>query len=340
VKSAFVPRLINGPFGDPGLHVTFKWGAEALQFDLGRLDRLPAAEILKVRHVFVSHTHMDHFYGFDRMLRLFLARDARLAIHGPPGIIANVCGKIAGYTWNLTDGYPLVIDVHEVDVERMRSVRLAAAQSFRPEELGEGPFRGRLVDTESFTVDAVHLDHRIPSMAFAFQEMTHLNVRSSELEQMGVTPGRWLNELKLAIRAGADDAMLIEAPTRTSEGTSSRRWSLRELRDRLVIESPGQKIGYIVDTIFSQANADKVVALMAGADCLFCESLFLDEDRHEARKRYHLTARQAGTLARMANVRMLRTFHFSPRYEGQADRLYTEAQAAFRGEIPPDEPFF
>lgn len=340
MKSAFVPRLINGPFGDPGLHVAFKWGAEALQFDLGRLDRLPAAEILKVRHVFVSHTHMDHFYGFDRMLRLFLARDAKLAIHGPPGIIANVCGKIAGYTWNLTDGYPLVIDVHEVDAEKIRTVRLAAAQAFQTEDLGERPFRGRLLEAESFTVDAVHLDHRIPSMAFAFQEMTHLNVRASELEQIGAPPGRWLNELKLAIRAGVDDATKIEVPTRTGEGTPNRHWSVGELRDRLVIESPGQKIGYVVDTIFSQANADKIVALMAGADCLFCESLFLDEDRDEARKRYHLTARQAGTLARMAKVRLLRTFHFSPRYEGQADRLYGEAQAVFRGEMPPDEPCF
>lgn len=340
MKSAFVPRLVNGPFGDPGLHLSFKWGNEALQFDLGRMDRFPAAEILKIRHVFVSHTHMDHFYGFDRLLRLFLARDAEVSLYGPPGIIANVAGRIGGYTWNLTEGYPLVIDVHEVGTTQVRAVRLAAANAFRIDELDQQPFTGRLIETPSYAVDAAHLDHRIPSMAFAFREKSHLNVRASELERMGAVPGRWISDLKAAIRAGADDAAELEVPIVDGAEQSTRKLSLGELRDRLVIESPGQKIGYIVDTIFSRENAAKVVALMGDADVLYCESLFLDADREEARKRYHLTARQAGTLARMARVKMLRTFHFSPRYEGNPEPLYAEAQAAFRGEIAADEPFF
>jgi len=66
--------------------------------------------------------------------------------------------------------------------------------------------------------------------------------------------------------------------------------------------------------------------------------LFLDADRPEAVKRYHLTARQAGSLARMANVKRLEVFHFSPRYDGMADAIYAEAAAAFSGVIPPDEP--
>jgi len=31
-------------------------------------------------------------------------------------------------------------------------------------------------------------------------------------------------------------------------------------------------------------------------------------------------------------------FHFSPRYDGRAAEIYAEADAAFRGVIPPDEP--
>ena len=340
MKSAFVPRLINGPFGDPGLHLSFKWGAEALQFDLGRMDRLPASEILKIRHVFVSHTHMDHFYGFDRLLRIFLARDATISVYGPPGIIANVAGKVAGYTWNLTEGYPLVLEVHEVAPHRIRSVRMPAAKAFQSEESGECDFTGTLLESEAFVVKTAHLDHRIPSMAFAFEERSHLNIRASALEQFRAAPGKWLNELKSAIRRGAsDDTEIALAPARGSEAEIPVR-TLGELRDALVMESAGQKIGYIVDTIFSRENAEKIRILMADADVLYCESLFVDEDREEARKRYHLTARQAGTLARMAGVRNLRTFHFSPRYEGDAERLYAEAQATFRGEIAPDEPFF
>jgi ribonuclease Z len=51
-----------------------------------------------------------------------------------------------------------------------------------------------------------------------------------------------------------------------------------------------------------------------------------------------MTARQAGTLARLAGVKRIEVFHFSPRYDGKAGRLYNEADAAFRGELQPDEP--
>jgi ribonuclease Z len=114
MASSFAPRLVNGPFGDPGLLVELRWQGSAVLFDLGRNDGLPAAELLKVSHVFVSHTHMDHFIGFDRLLRLFLNRDRRIFLHGPEGIGDCVAGKLRGYVWNLTDGYPFVFDVTEI----------------------------------------------------------------------------------------------------------------------------------------------------------------------------------------------------------------------------------
>jgi len=77
---------------------------------------------------------------------------------------------------------------------------------------------------------------------------------------------------------------------------------------------------------------------MRGVDILYCEAPFADADRDQALRRYHLTARQAGTLARMAGAKRLEVFHFSPRYDGQADRLYSEADRAFRGELEPDGP--
>ncbi|MGH7787729.1 MAG: ribonuclease Z [Candidatus Binatia bacterium] len=338
MPTAFLPRLLNPPFGDPGLYVGLRHQGRAMLFDLGRLDRQPAAALLKVSHVFVSHTHMDHFIGFDHLLRIVLARDLHLEIFGPPGIIANVCGKLAGYTWNLTDSYPLTLSVHEVGVEQIDAVRLPARTAFAPEPLPSRPFNGVLVDSDTLTVSAAHLDHRIACLGFALAEKTRLNVRADQLAALGVPPGRWLNQLKDALRAGAADDTPIVAEWIDGGAPRRMRFSLGELRERLVVATPGQKLAYVVDTLFSRANMERISALARGADVFFCESLFLDADRDQASKRYHLTARQAGSLARAAGVQRLETFHFSSRYDRDPLPLRSEAQAVFRGELPPDEP--
>ena len=338
VKSAFLPRLINGPFGDPGLYVGLRWSGTALQFDLGRLDRFPAAELLKLTHVFVSHTHIDHFIGFDRIIRLFLAREATLALYGPPGVIGNVTGKLAGYTWNLVEGYPFVLIVHEVHSDRIETVRLRASTAFAVEAGAPRAFTGVVHDEPAFSVRTAHLDHKIPCLGFALVEKAHLNVRKDELERLGIPAGPWLNVLKDAIRTGEPDDATITAKWMQSGSERRREFRLRELRDRLIVETAGQKLVYVVDTLFNEHNVARVVELASDADVFFCESLFLDADRDQAVKRHHLTARQAGTLARLARAKRLEVFHFSPRYDGMAERLYAEATAAFNGELEADEP--
>jgi ribonuclease Z len=63
---------------------------------------------------------------------------------------------------------------------------------------------------------------------------------------------------------------------------------------------------------------------------LYCESPYLKVDAEKARDRYHLTAKQAGLMARKAQVRNLVVFHFSPRYTGQSAELEREAMEAFQ----------
>jgi len=327
----FATRLVNGPFGDPGLYIDLRREGRALLFDLGHNEALPSAEMLRVSHVFVSHCHMDHFIGFDRLLRLFLARDKRLYVFGPPGILACVEGKLRGYTWNLVDNYDFAIEAAEVAPDSIRRRLFPAATGFTPEELPALPFDGTLLDEPAFRVRTAHLDHRIYSLGFALEEKSHLNVDTTELQGLEVPAGRWLTELKRALRRGEPDEWVITARWRLRDGQEQcRDFTLGELRGRLVKETPGQKLAYVVDTLYSAENAVRIAELAHDADLFFCESPFLDADEDQATRRYHLTARQAGLLGRAAKAKKLVVFHFSPRYSGQAERIYQEAQDVFR----------
>lgn len=325
-------RLVNSPFGDPGLYIHLRLEGRAFIFDLGQNESLPAADLLRVSHVFVSHCHMDHFIGFDRVLRAFLSREKTLWLFGPLGILDCVEGKLRGYTWNLVDGYAFGIDVTEVGRETMQRARFQAATGFQRERLPDRPFTGILLDEPACVVRTTHLDHRIDSLAFAIQEKPHLNVDTDVLAELGVPPGRWLAEVKQALRDEQPDDACITA-TWDKEGQShTRTFLLGELRGHLVKESRGQKFAYVVDTLYCPDNAARIADLAHGADVFFCESPFLSSDEHQATKRYHLTAQQAGFLGRAAQAHELVVFHFSPRYAGQAEELYKEALETFRGE--------
>src|SRR5438874_2357100 len=103
---------------------------------------------------------MDHFMGFDQLLRLFLARDATLRLYGPAGLADCVAGKLAGYTWNLTDEYAFTLEVTEIAAHQMTSWRFAARQRFAREPLGPPrPFTGVVVADPVFRVEAARRYH-------------------------------------------------------------------------------------------------------------------------------------------------------------------------------------
>jgi ribonuclease Z len=326
MKSTFHSNLINSPFDDPCLYIRILRENRAILFDLGSNYSLEPLKLLKVSDIFVSHTHIDHFIGFDNILRLFLGREKMLRVFGPPGIISNVEGKLRAYTWNLVGDYPLVLEVKEVSEDRIKSARFICRDKFRREDIaGDSPFNGVLMNEQLFKISAVHLDHLIPSMSFSFSEDFHINIKKDALLKYGFTVGPWLGELKKYIREGKPDDFKIEVQSEDGKKT----FRLNELKEDIVLISKGQKIAYVADAVYSKENIEKIISLAEGADIFYCEATFLEEDIERAREKYHLTARQAGELARRSGVKRLEIFHFSPRYNYREELLYREAMAEF-----------
>ena len=336
---SFSSYLVNDPFGDPGVYVEIKWARRALLFDLGDNAALGPTRLLRATDVFISHTHMDHFIGFDRILRVALGRGKTVRLYGPPGLIANVAGKLRGYTWNLVDGYSLTIEVREFHHDHPRLGIFRATDGFAPPESATSagpatpcppaPAPFVVLKDPMFTVQAVALNHRIPSFAYALQEQFHININKERLHAAGLPVGSWLKDVKQHLWEGKPDDFRFSSTLYFEHRREEREFVLGEIRDRFVTITRGQKLVYVVDARYDEDNEAKIIDLARGADVFYCEAPYLDRDLEKARERHHLTARQAGLLARKAGVRHLVVFHFSPRYTGLGQEIVREAMEAW-----------
>ena len=306
-------------------------------FDLGDLNALSPRDLLRVSDAFVSHAHMDHFSGFDRLLRICLGRDKRLRLYGPPGFIDKIEHKIAAYDWNLIHKNPSVFVIEAAELasdQTLSSAEFSTKNQFRRVvKEARRAEDGMVFDEGGYQVRALAVDHQIPCLAFRIDEPVHVNVWRNRLAEMHLGVGPWLREAKAAIIRGAPDDSEIEAAWLGNGEVQRAQPTIGSLRNKALSVSDGQRVAYVVDTVFTPKNAERIIAFVKGVDLLFIEAAFLSEDAERAADRFHLTAAQAGEIGRRAGVRKIIPFHFSPRYADEERRLREEVMEAFGGSL-------
>lgn len=163
--------------------------------------------------------------------------------------------------------------------------------------------RGVVHEQREFTLSCAQLKHRVDAIGWRVDEPDGRRMLPDRLAAAGV---------------GGVDVGRIR-----SEGRIEIDGHVIGL-DEVSEPRPGQSFAFIMDT----AWCDQALELADGADLIVCESTFLDGDEHLAAEYGHLTARQAGRLAREAGVRRLVLSHFSRRYDDPA-RFGIEAREEF-----------
>ncbi len=323
MKPTFIHSLVNSSFEDPALFVRIIRERRAFLFDIGSINKLKPGDLQKITDVFVTHTHIDHFIGFDTLLRALLRRETPLRVYGPLNIIDCIEGKLRGYTWNLIKEYPLNIEVFSVNGDKIISSSFHAENCFERIDNNISEFDGVLLKEPLLTIKAIQLDHQVPCLAFSLEEEFHININKASLKEMGLPVGPWLSELKKAIREcrSGDTEFLV----------SNRRYKLEELRDVAKI-TRGQKISYVTDVSIDDENIKKIVGFVRDSDTLYCEAYFMEGDRDRALERFHLTAKITGKIAREAGVKKLIVMHFSPKYRKHAETPEDEAIKEFTGQ--------
>lgn len=333
-------RVINDAFGDPCIFIRLFGEKRALLFDLGDIRKIPFNEILKVTDIFVTHTHIDHFIGFDQVLRAILRRPEPLRIYGPENIIECVHGKLKGYTWNLVSDYPLQIEVYAIGEDRIKRARFHASERFRIRRLGSLQLKNNLILQEPlFKVKALTVSHGIPVVCYSIEEEFHININKVELEKSGFHTGQWLGELKKLIKKYYyyDPARILSLknPSDTVKiNTPKGQFKIEQLFHILKI-TKGEKISYVMDVSPAEENIQKIIDFVKGSDILFCEAYFLSKDKDRAIERNHLTADITGKIARQAEVQELVILHISPKYIDNPEEVYREVELSRSGSLQP-----
>ncbi|MEU1033037.1 ribonuclease Z [Streptomyces mirabilis] len=202
---------------------------------------------------------------------------------------------------------------HEVTAHYPRSGqrffdRLRYATAYRETvELTEAPVEadGVLATTPSYTLEARRLSHPVESFGYRLVEPDGRRMLPELLAEHGIK-GPDVGRIQ---REGALGGVSLD--------------DVSEVRR-------GQRFAFVMDTRLCEG----VDALAEGCDLLVIESTFLDGDHQLAVDHGHLTAGQAGRVARDADVRHLVLTHFSQRYSEPEGEFERQARAAgFEGEL-------
>lgn len=321
-------RVLGEPGADNALLVRIDSGQKVnrLLFDCGQdcLSGLAFSEILDLDGLFFSHHHMDHISGFDGLFRCLFNRTSKPnEIWGPPQTAEIMHHRFRGFLWNLHEDQSGSWRVHEIHPTARHTTRFELHEAFaqghqeEPQPLSEG----RIIETPEYTVDALAMDHLTTTIAYIVREQPRCNVDMAKMRELGIKPGAWMQQLKPGPNAA-------EADKRIELNGEEYTW--QALRALLLVETPGDSIAYLTDFLMDEAAQERLVSALQGCQTVICESQYCHADLTLAQNNYHMTTRQAATMAKEAQIETLVLFHLSRRYEAaQWQEMLQEAQAIF-----------
>ena len=325
------PTFCAGLLDDPVLLVNVRPLGRAILVDCGQLHHLAKRVLKSLDAIFITHAHMDHFMGFDTLVRHIHVSPRTVELFGPPGIARKVAAKLAGYDWNLTESYWCAFRVHEIHPGHVAHFSFPGAEGFPCRPAGETSRLGTEIYRNDFlTVDADLCDHNtLPTLVFRITERPTFWIDGEKAAAAGVVPGEWLRELKRRFYRGELDGTTIRVPVRSAAGAVEERTiEGRELFGSIRRDQEPASIGYLTDIGASDANLARVRQLLAGVTLLACECSFLAADVAKARNSHHLCTTDVSALARELRPGWLLPMHLSKSYNTKGHLLYEELALA------------
>ncbi len=167
---------------------------------------------------------------------------------------------------------------------------------------------GNLLSREQYDIAVFPTDHRADTVGYSLIEHRRLGRFDPERARaMGVPEGPAWGRLHRGESVALEDGRTI-APD-----------------DLVGPPRQGRKLVYTGDT----RPSGEVIEAATGADLLIHDATFGEDEADRATATGHSTAREAASVAREANARLLALTHISARYTREAPELLAEASEIF-----------
>jgi ribonuclease Z len=164
---------------------------------------------------------------------------------------------------------------------------------------------GKFFETKDFYLEAKSMTHRIPCNSYVFVRKGMRKINKRKLLETKLPAGPLLRKLK--------------------EGKDILYKNKKFKSKNLTFKEDNKKISFVLDT---SLNKD-IVPFVKNSDLLVCESCFGSELEEHAKEYKHLTAKQAGEIAKKAEVEKLILIHISQRYKN-SKKILKEAKNIFK----------
>ncbi|MDP1729187.1 MAG: hypothetical protein Q8L27_03230, partial [archaeon] len=170
------------------------------------------------------------------------------------------------------------------------------------QEVSEGVF----FENKDFYLESIPLKHGIPCNAYAFVEKDKTRLDRKKIKKLKLPNSPLLGDLV----KGKD----IEFNSKIIKSKE------------IVYHEKGKKISIILDTELIE-NCHRIAK---NSDLLITEAVYLNNEADLASLHEHLTAEQAGEIAKKANAKKLYLSHLSQRYDNNEKLILKEAKKKFK----------
>jgi len=164
----------------------------------------------------------------------------------------------------------------------------------------------RFFEKDDFYFEYEKMIHNVICNAYSFIKKGHVRINKEKLKKLKDISIPNIKKLK--------------------QGKNISHKGKKYLAKNLTFREKDKKISFVLDTKLH----DKIQSFVKDSDLLICESTFHSEHELDAKKKKHLTARQAGEIAKKSNSKRLFLTHISQRYEKELPKLLNDAKKVFK----------